>query len=428
MLWHAVVAAAAIRAPLRVQRSRAAPLRCCVSLVEALEERLLALEQRLSESEQRLSENEQRLSESEQRVSVLERIAPAVFSIFHYNVLADQYASNVQPWFLYNANVTSNERAALIERFYEKGPAGRYVNLGWPTWAEDILSAERRAAVEAYDAEFFSWDARSERLWAQVEGAACDVVTLAECDHYNDFWNAKFRDAGYSSVWRKRPRASSTDGCAIAWRHSTFELVAHAGVDFADSERGQLDRTFLMALLRFKRNPSQRLLVATTHLARNPEVRSQTLPRGYQYGLLFRELLTFATEHAALEVPVTITGDLNAECVDELSGIAKGVAVATGGMDKVHPVLNALLDAPTPPTTKTDAREMRIDYVLYQTSKLRLRDVSHVALNAPMPNAEHPSDHAPVRASLLFKSAYTIIEANARTWLNVCLRHSWNPR
>ena len=71
---------------------------------------------------------------------------------------------------------------------------------------------------------------------------------------------------------------------------------------------------------------------------------------------------------------------------------------------------------------------MRIDYVLYQTSKLRLRDVSHVALNAPMPNAEHPSDHAPVRASLLFKSAYTIIEANARTWLNVCLRHSWNPR
>eukprot|EP00966_Prymnesium_polylepis_P262080 6054060-Prymnesium_polylepis.1 len=85
-----------------------------------------------------------------------------------------------------------------------------------------------------------------------------------------------------ASLWRKRPRVSSADGCVIAWRRAVFELAAHAAVDVADSvgSAGAPDRTFLMVLLRFARNPRERLLVATTHLARNPEQRSQALPRG----------------------------------------------------------------------------------------------------------------------------------------------------
>lgn len=119
--------------------------------------------------------------------------------------------------------------------------------------------------------------------------------------------------------------------------------ACQGGVDFANSleaqAAGQLDRTLLLALLRFKRNPSQRVLVATTHLARNPECRQQTLPRGYQYGLLFRELLAFASAHDAVDAPVVITGDLNAKCIDELSELSKGVAAVCGGMDKVRPLL-----------------------------------------------------------------------------------------
>ena len=74
--------------------------------------------------------------------------------------------------------------------------------------------------------------------------------------------------------------------------------------------------TLLIALLQFRRNPSQRVLVATTHLARNPEDSSQTMARGYQYSVLFRELRAFATAHSAISAPVVITGDLNAQvCV-----------------------------------------------------------------------------------------------------------------
>eukprot|EP00966_Prymnesium_polylepis_P205532 4763053-Prymnesium_polylepis.1 len=63
---------------------------------------------------------ELRLEQLEQRVRVLESVAPAAFSVLHWNVLADAYASNMQPWFLYGAGVTEEERSALSERFYER--------------------------------------------------------------------------------------------------------------------------------------------------------------------------------------------------------------------------------------------------------------------------------------------------------------------
>ena len=59
---------------------------------------------------------EQIVADLARRVDDLERVAPREFSLVHYNVLADQYASNLQPWFLYGAEppVSDAERAALM--------------------------------------------------------------------------------------------------------------------------------------------------------------------------------------------------------------------------------------------------------------------------------------------------------------------------
>ncbi|KAL3919479.1 MAG: hypothetical protein SGPRY_005618 [Prymnesium sp.] len=214
------------------------------------------------------------------------------------------------PWFCYGADLTKAERRELHRRFYRSGEANkRLANKGWPAWAEGVLSAERIAAVEAYDRRCFTWESRSERLWLAVSThrVGCrvrspDVITLAECDRYEEFWYNKFDSAGYQSIWRKRPRDVSRDGCAIAWRSSTFELVAHGGFDFG-SRMGSSkpDRTCVFALLSWRRDPTVRLLVATTHLARNPLDGEQQMARGFQYGSLFRELLAFAGAHDAEE-------------------------------------------------------------------------------------------------------------------------------
>lgn len=86
----------------------------------------------------------------EERVSDLERGAPKEFEILHYNILANSSGTNMQPWFCYGANVSSEERAELHRRFYAPGEDGmkRHPTKGWPRWAEGVLSAERLRAIE----------------------------------------------------------------------------------------------------------------------------------------------------------------------------------------------------------------------------------------------------------------------------------------
>ena len=57
----------------------------------------------------------ERLAELEKRVADLERVAPGEFSVV---LAADQYASNLQPWFLYgDPPICNDERAALTAKF-----------------------------------------------------------------------------------------------------------------------------------------------------------------------------------------------------------------------------------------------------------------------------------------------------------------------
>ena len=316
--------------------------------------------------------------------------------IVHYNVLAEQYGSNLQPWFLYGAQVTEDEREHLTAAFYNRNEDGQYSK--WPSWADGVLSPERQQMAEETDARLFKWDLRRERLWSVLAGSAADVLTLAECDCYDDFWQERLESAGYESTWRKRPRRASRDGSLVAWRASRFELEAKGGADFGNCRESSDDRTCSFALLRCRYDPSMLLLVATTHLARNPECEQAVWPRSFQFGCLFRELLAFAKAHDAMDVPVVLTGDLNAKDCDVLSGIARSLSLLLSS--PAHPVLWSVLDVPTPATTFTEARAVRIDYLLYQSALLDLESVDALpTLKAPIPNACHPSDHLPIGAT-----------------------------
>ena len=380
--------------------------------------RLDALEKLVAEQTARIQELERRLSSSQQ----------VDFSVLHYNVLAKQYGVNCQPWFLYGADVGKEERDEMLRLFYERDPVtGEYANAGWPRWADSVLEAERIAAIEDYDDRHFRWAERRHRLAAQVEGAGADLLTLVECDDYGDFWQPTLEGLGYDSVWRKRPRDSSRDGCAIGWRSDRFELVASSGHDFADEvgcDSSRLDRTALFALLQWRGGggggggggPPTRVVVVSTHLARNPEDPSKTWARGYQYACLFGELRAFAAANGALDAPVIVTGDLNSKAVDVLAGITRALMALMPR--PCHPMLWAVKDVPTPPTTSTEVRTMRIDYVLYQSQALKLLGVSDLPhLTGAIPDATHPSDHLPVLARFRHETTWAQHEECARQWL-----------
>ena len=83
------------------------------------------------------------------------------------------------------------------------------------------------------------------------------------------------------------------------------------------------------------------MLIATTHLARNPESPRQIWCRGFQYGSLFRELLAFAEAHDAVGAPVVLTGDLNAQDVDELGVTGAGkIIFSLEGIRGIHVFLH----------------------------------------------------------------------------------------
>ena len=83
------------------------------------------------------------------------------------------------------------------------------------------------------------------------------------------------------------------------------------------------------------------------------------------------------------------------------------------------------MDAPTSPTTVTEERSLRIDYVLYQSSKLSLTGVARMPrLTAPIPDESNPSDHLPVRARLVLKTSWQQVEADARQWLGCLHGHT----
>jgi hypothetical protein len=99
-----------------------------------------------------------------------------------------------------------------------------------------------------------------------------------------------------------------------------------------------------------------------------------------------------------------------------LSGLARSMSLLVSA--PTHPLLWSLLDAPTPPTTYTDDRCCRIDYLLYQSSLLQLRAVDQLPLlTYPIPvPTQHPSDHLPIAAHFALAHPFDATLSAVREW------------
>ena len=279
-----------------------------------------------------------------------------------------------------------------------------------------------------------------------------DIVCLTELDCYHDFFKHRLGNAvGYDSRWHKRPRSSSHDGCGIFWRTSKFCFEAEEFIDFVDSVEGtrspsegqrglreRKDRCALAVLLRSRRS-SNRIIVLSTHLARNPEDAKKDTLRVRQLAQLFRMLSMFSHKYNALGEPVVLAGDMNTTHFADLRGLMASTAVlhswwlqqqiqktqdsagTSPSSDRwdLHPFMWDMEEAPSPATSVTEARNVRIDTIAYQDSRLALVDVNVVPnLAGPIPDAEHPSDHLPIRAKFQVRTQLSCLEAFARNWLN----------
>ena len=106
-----------------------------------------------------------------------------------------------------------------------------------------------------------------------------------------------------------------------------------------------------------------------------------------------------------------------------LAGTAKALSWLC--CEPAHTLLYDVTDVPTGATSVTDDRNVRIDYMLYSESSMRLLGVAPLPTpGEPIPNARHPSDHFPVTARFELTAQWKKHENNARAWLHIVAENS----
>lgn len=383
----------------------------------------VAMSQRLAELEALVGQQAKEMKRMELALRDVQRDCRRTVSVLQYNILASYLGQNTQPWFLYGAELSCESRKRLMARFYERDETGKPKN-SWPGYAYGILSPQDVRRVEELDAHF-RWENRKLRLLEEIQRFDADIISLVELDQYAYF--SESLGSTWDSVFHKRPRAASLDGCGLFWRRTKFAMVAKESFDFVDATDAKggdkRDRSCLMALLEWQAC-GQMLVVVSTHLAKDPDNRAQTAIRVRQVTQIMESLTDFTVAHGASDAPVVLMGDLNARHFAEIRGLARTVWQIKGS--PIHKFLWSASDVPTGPTSVTKARQCRIDVVQFLSSQLEVlevRPVPKLPAGEVIPNADHPSDHFPVYVRFRLKDDYQKHKDCARSWLECVAGH-----
>mmetsp|Transcript_100695 Transcript_100695/g.285368 ORF Transcript_100695/g.285368 Transcript_100695/m.285368 type:complete len:641 (+) Transcript_100695:152-2074(+) len=373
--------------------------------------------QRLLLLEQLVEDQAQRIRELEMGLATVQRDCRRTVSVLQYNILASYLGQNTQPWFLYGTDISRELRDRILVRYNERDAQGKPIH-SWPDYVAGLLTPIQIEAVERCDINF-RWNHRKVRLLEQIQEFDADVISLVELDQHEYF--ADSLGGVWDTCFHKRPRAASLDGCGVFWRRSKFVCLATQGIHFVDGTddlgRERRDRSCLMVLLRWRACKTP-LVIVSTHLAKDPDNRTQTAIRVRQVAQIMEGLTDFTAANGAYEAPVILLGDLNARHFGEIRGITRTVWQIRGS--PIHKFLWRASDVPTGPTSITKARQCRIDVVQFLSNQLEIVDVvplPRLPEGEVIPNAQHPSDHFPVCVTFEAKDTYQKHKETARSWL-----------
>jgi len=336
------------------------------------------------------------------------------FTVAHYNILSKEYGMNTEPWFLYPLDL-SDERRSQIQFQYDIKVDG-----SWPYIFENGfggLLTEREMEQVRFRNVDFEWQRRETNILETVQGLRADILSLVELDVFD---TVRASLEGYGSAFVKRPRRWSADGSGLFWRQARFAQVSPplelAFVDPAlDGVSSSLDRVMVAVALRDlqdgRADPTNKyeggrvLVAASMHLMRNPEDDDKDPRRMLQVSQMMNELVVFVAEQDA--VGLVLLGDFNA-----LPNSWTHVFMEQGWLE--CPQSNKMmLDAfdgfrqqnAGACTQRTNIRNMWIDYAFFSSATLELVDAEVAACPVgPIPDATHPSDHLPVKATFRFRA------------------------
>lgn len=249
-----------------------------------------------------------------------------------------------------------------------------------------------------------AWSARLPRLQALLRGSNADIICLQEvqfehplCPPGVPSWASEALAADYVGVMQDDAKRAATQktGNATFFRASMFEQSAAA------DHRSRS----LTLWLRCKGDENSVFAVANCHLEGNPDKGNERIAQLRSVQRCIDSKAKTTLPHATRAV---ICGDFNSE----LEGTPLGAValarcgVADGHVSEGGAWCNAI-GTPAPPTWYAPGSSLTLDHVLFCDNGLASEplhaDCDVAALTASgLPDAQHPSDHLPVMASLRF--------------------------
>ncbi|XP_055535598.1 protein angel [Wyeomyia smithii] len=182
--------------------------------------------------------------------------------------------------------------------------------------AQDLLEMHPYL-YNQHDSVALAWAHRYDRLITEINTINPDILCLQELqDTHKEQFSRGLTNFKYDVIYKKRT-GCKTDGCAIYYRRDMFNLIDSQGVEFYRPDVKRLDRENVAIIAKFelKSNPSQHLVVATTHLLYNP--RRQDI-RLAQIQVMLAELDRFSykgkySNGTPSYTPTIVCGDFNLE-------------------------------------------------------------------------------------------------------------------
>lgn len=186
----------------------------------------------------------------------------------------------------------------LTQKWIQNHQDGRYRLMHFNVLADQLALDGCFKNVNDSDLE---WDVRKNRLLDLIKTTNPDILSIVECDHYDDFWQPELTSLGYNWMQISRKKnTTKTHGVALFIKpiftvQDVFHLdtmVAALGVKLLHQETGQ------------------EFDVVNTHL----KAKSKESIRIEQVRLLIGKCQDFFEMD---QYPLIVTGDLNSGPVDE---------------------------------------------------------------------------------------------------------------
>ncbi|XP_025037769.2 protein angel homolog 1 isoform X2 [Pelodiscus sinensis] len=199
----------------------------------------------------------------------------------------------------------------------ENGPLFEFRVMSYNILAQDLVEQSPDLYLHCQP-DILDWSYRLPNLLQEIQHWDPDVLCLQEVqeNHYCEQLEPTFRMMGFVCVYKRRT-GKKTDGCAICYKHSRFQLISASPVEYFRPGLDILNRdnVGLVLLLQpllpedIEQKATSPLCVANTHVLYNPRRGDIKLA---QMALLLAEIDKVAKTVEGSYCPVILCGDLNA--------------------------------------------------------------------------------------------------------------------